>query len=115
MPRARSHPPVLKRFGQHFLGDRAALDDIADAALLTPTDTVVEVGPGRGALTERLLARAGKVVAVETDRQLAANLRERYKDDQRLTVVEGDFLRFKLAELVHAPFVVVGNVPYYIT
>ena len=115
MPRARSQPPVLKRFGQHFLSDRSALEDIADAALLGKDDVVVEVGPGRGALTEELLARAGRVVVVEIDRQLASGLRERYRNAPRIEVVEGDFLETEMSHLVDGPFVVVGNVPYYIT
>ena len=115
MPRVRSNPPVLKRFGQHFLNDRKALDDIADAALAGKNDVVIEVGPGRGALTEKLLERAGRVIAVEIDHQLAALLAKRYAGDPRLTLVEGDFLEVRLTDLAKPPFVVVGNVPYYIT
>jgi 16S rRNA (adenine1518-N6/adenine1519-N6)-dimethyltransferase len=115
MPRARSHPPVLKRFGQHFLQDRAALADIADAALLNAGDVVVEIGPGRGALTDELLARAGRVVAIEIDKELTRLLREKYGADTRITIVEGDVLDIRISELIGGPFTVVGNVPYYIT
>jgi 16S rRNA (adenine1518-N6/adenine1519-N6)-dimethyltransferase len=115
MPRGRSHPPVLKRFGQHFLNDRSALADIADAALLTTDDVVVEIGPGRGALTDQLLDRAGRVVAIEIDKQLTELLRKKYAADTRITIVEGDVLDMQLSDLVGGPFAVVGNVPYYIT
>jgi 16S rRNA (adenine1518-N6/adenine1519-N6)-dimethyltransferase len=115
MPRPRSHPPVLKRFGQHFLVDQKALNDIADAALAGKHDVVIEVGPGRGALTEKLVERAGRVIAIEIDHQLAELLAKRYAGDPRVTVVERDYLEVTLSDLTQPPFVVVGNVPYYIT
>jgi 16S rRNA (adenine1518-N6/adenine1519-N6)-dimethyltransferase len=115
MPRARSHPPALKRFGQHFLNDRTALADIADAALLTNEDVVVEIGPGRGALTDHLLSRAGRVVAIEIDKQLTQLLREKYAANTRVTILEGDVLDIRISDVAGGPFTVVGNVPYYIT
>ena len=108
-------PPALKRFGQHFLADRRVLERIADALELTGTETVLEIGPGRGALTELLLARAGRVVAVEIDRALAQLLRERWGSDARFTLVERDVLQVPLAEVAGEDFVLAGNVPYYIT
>ena len=114
-PRRGGFPPALKRFGQHFLADRRVLERIADALELTGTETVLEIGPGRGALTELLLARAGRVVAVEIDRALAALLRERWGADPRFTLVERDVLQVPLAEVAGEDFVLVGNVPYYIT
>lgn len=115
MPRQRGFPPVLKRLGQHFLNDRDALSDIADALRVGKEDLVVEIGPGRGALTELLLARAGRVIAVELDRELARRLRKSYEGDPRLTVIEADILNVNFADIVNGPFAVVGNVPYYIT
>ncbi|HVD61305.1 MAG TPA: 16S rRNA (adenine(1518)-N(6)/adenine(1519)-N(6))-dimethyltransferase RsmA [Gemmatimonadaceae bacterium] len=115
MPRGRKNPPVLKRFGQHFLNDRSALSDIADAAMLGADDTVIEIGPGRGALTEELLKRAGRVIAVEIDHKLAENLSGKYAGEKKITIVERDVLDVQLADLVDGRFVVVGNVPYYIT
>ena len=114
-PRRGGFPPTLKRFGQHFLSDRRVLARIADALELTGAETVVEIGPGRGALTELLLERAGRVVAVEIDRALAALLRERWADEPRLTIVERDVLQVALAEVAGGDFVLAGNVPYYIT
>jgi 16S rRNA (adenine1518-N6/adenine1519-N6)-dimethyltransferase len=115
MSSGRKNPPVLKRFGQHFLNDRAALSAIADAAMLGARDTVIEIGPGRGALTEELLSRAGRVIAVEIDHQLAENLRGKYTGEKKITIVERDVLDVPLGNLVDGPFVVAGNVPYYIT
>src|SRR5206468_12818352 len=71
-------PPVRKSLGQHFLNDKRILGRIVDALELTGNETVVEIGPGRGALTELLLPRARRVVAIEYDRQLAQLLRVRY-------------------------------------
>jgi 16S rRNA (adenine1518-N6/adenine1519-N6)-dimethyltransferase len=115
MPRKRGFPPVLKRLGQHFLNDRDALRAIADAVLLAKSDVVVEIGAGRGALTELLLERADRVIAVEIDRELVARLRKSHEGDSRLTVIDADILSLKYADIVSQPFSVVGNVPYYIT
>lgn len=92
-----------------------ALADIADAALLNAGDVVVEIGPGRGALTGELLARGGRVVAIEIDKELTRLLREKYSADTRITIVEGDILDIEISGLIGGPFTVVGNVPYYIT
>ena len=115
-PPERPHRP-RKRFGQHFLTDPRILARIADAALLEPGDTVIEIGPGRGALTDALRARASRVVAIELDRDLAARLRARYAGDAGVSIVEGDVLALSLGEFGAAAggFVLVGNVPYYIT
>jgi 16S rRNA (adenine1518-N6/adenine1519-N6)-dimethyltransferase len=110
-----SLPAPRKRFGQHFLKDARVLDAIADA--LGPLDgrTVIEIGPGRGALTDRLVERAARVIAVEVDRDLVAHLRARYDGQQHVRIVEADVLNTSLAELAGGPFVLAGNVPYYIT
>ena len=109
-------PPTLKRLGQHFLADAAILRRIADALDLRGDETVVEIGPGRGALTDLLAERAGRVVAIELDRALAAMLRERYADRPHVEIVEADVLTVELARVAGtADFVLAGNVPYYIT
>ena len=113
--RAGGFPPTLKRLGQHFLADRSVLQAIADALELTGTETVVEIGPGRGALTDLLVERAARVVAIEIDRALAAILRERYADRPHVEVLEADVLDVDLATVAGGPYVLVGNVPYYIT
>jgi 16S rRNA (adenine1518-N6/adenine1519-N6)-dimethyltransferase len=108
-------PAPRKRFGQHFLKDTRVLDDIAAALGDVRERTVIEIGPGRGALTDRLVARAGRVVAIELDRDLVQHLRARYADQPHVTIVEGDVLHTNLAELAGGPYVLAGNVPYYIT
>jgi 16S rRNA (adenine1518-N6/adenine1519-N6)-dimethyltransferase len=112
---ARAFPPVRKSLGQHFLTDPRILARIADALSLSSAETVIEIGPGRGALTEQLLLRAGRVIAIEIDRMLAASLRQRYASEPRLDVIEGDVLETNLGVLTAGDFALVGNVPYYIT
>ncbi|MBA3854779.1 MAG: ribosomal RNA small subunit methyltransferase A [Gemmatimonas sp.] len=108
-------PRAKKRLGQHFLTDPRLLGRIADTLECTREDTVIEIGPGRGALTEQLLQRAGRVIAIELDRELAPILRERWKDEPRFTLVEGDVLEQDLGTLAGGPYLLAGNVPYNIT
>ena len=102
-----------KALGQHWLKDRAVLETIADAAELTDRDTVVEIGPGLGTLTSVLLARAGRVVAIEFDTELAAKLPAQFPG-KNLEVVNQDILSYDLSAF-QSDFKVVGNIPYYIT
>lgn len=102
-----------KELGQHWLTDRFILSEIADAADIKSTDTVLEIGPGLGTLTSELLRRSKQVVAVEFDRDLAAKLPGQFPGTN-LTVVNEDILSFDLAQLPN-DYVVVANVPYYIT
>jgi 16S rRNA (adenine1518-N6/adenine1519-N6)-dimethyltransferase len=102
---------VPRRLGQHFLRTPAILERIACEACPEDADLVLEIGPGQGALTEYLLARARRVVAIEIDPAMAAILRQRF--GQRLELVEADILATDLA--AHGPAWVAGNLPYYIT
>jgi 16S rRNA (adenine1518-N6/adenine1519-N6)-dimethyltransferase len=108
-------PPTRKSLGQHFLTDRRVLERIADSLALRGDETVLEIGPGRGALTDLLVGRAGRLVAIEYDRALAALLRERYANRPRVEIVQADVLDVALGDLAGGPYVLVGNVPYYIT
>ncbi len=108
-------PAPRKRFGQHFLKDTRVLDAIVKALGPLADRTVLEIGPGRGVLTDRLVERAARVVAVEVDRDLVAHLRSRYADHPHVEIVEADVLTVSLAELAGGPYVLAGNVPYYIT
>lgn len=104
---------MSRRLGQHFLTDRRALARIAETLQLTGTETVVEIGPGRGALTELLLARAARVVAIELDEALVAHLHSRFPD---LEIVHADVLDVSLASVASDnEYVLAGNIPYYIT
>src|SRR5215212_1876135 len=113
--RGGAFPPTRKSLGQHFLTDRRILGRIADALHLTGTETVLEIGPGRGSLTDLLVDRAGRLIAIEYDRALAAMLRERYARRSNVLIAEADVLEVSLGELAAGPYVLVGNVPYYIT
>lgn len=104
-----------KRFGQHFLSDPRILARIADALGATATDTVVEIGPGRGALTAALLQRAGRVLAIEVDHALAALLVSQFEGNARLTVLDADVLKVDVGALAGGPFLLAGNIPYNIT
>src|SRR4051812_42421531 len=113
--RRAAFPPTRKSLGQHFLNDRRILARIADALQLKGRETVLEIGPGRGALTDILVERAGRLIAIEYDRALAALLRERYARRGNVLIAEADVLEVSLGELAAGPYVLVGNVPYYIT
>lgn len=108
-----------RRLGQHFLADRGALRRVAGAMRLERHHLVVEIGAGRGALTELLAKHAGLVAAVELDRRLAAFLRQKFAAEPRVRVVEADILKLPLApllaELGYRRARAVGNLPYYIT
>lgn len=102
----------MRRLGQHFLSDRGILGRIVDALDPVPGETALEIGPGKGTLTDILLERGLSVIAMEKDRVLAEQLRSR----QNLAVIEGDALRLDWhSELPRTGFKVVGNIPYYIT
>ena len=111
-------PRARKRFGQHFLADAEALAHIADLVRPAPGDLVLEVGPGRGALTGPLLDRLEHLVAIEIDRDLIAYLRERFSPPT-LQLIEGDILDLDiqrlLSEAARQTLFVVGNLPYNIT
>lgn len=102
-----------KELGQHWLKDPEILANIAAAAELEKDDFVLEIGPGLGTLTSRLLARADSVTAVEFDADLARKLPGQFPG-KNLTVVNEDILQFDLGQLP-AGYKVVANVPYYIT
>jgi 16S rRNA (adenine1518-N6/adenine1519-N6)-dimethyltransferase len=105
------------KLGQNFLVDDAARHRIADALGDVSSRTVVEIGPGHGAITEILAARAKKLVAVELDRSLAAELRFRFREQASVEVVEADVLTVDFGGFAEdgETVDVVGNLPYYIT
>ena len=102
-----------KELGQHWLRDPGILAEIAEAAELGGDDVVLEIGPGLGTLTSQLLARAGRVVAVEFDAELARKLPGQFPG-KNLDVINEDILQFDLNQLP-AGYKAVANVPYYIT
>ena len=102
-----------KRFGQHFLADTAILDQIVAAINPGADDLFVEIGPGEGVLTARMLAAVARMHAVEIDRDLAAGLRGKF-GGERLVLVEGDALALDFSALP-AGLRVIGNLPYNIS
>jgi len=111
---------IKKRFGQNFLVDRNILNKIVDSLELKEGDSVLEIGPGVGTLTQALAERGVRVVAVEVDRDLITILSELLADSQNVCLVNEDFLSLNLPEFLTEHFgearvKVVGNLPYYIT
>ncbi len=116
------------KLGQNFLTDPGVAQRIIDALDDVSQCTVVEIGPGRGVLTDPMVARAKHVIAIELDRVLGAQLRMKYAGDPRIEIVEGDVLDIDFESLLRRPRVaggksepytgparIVGNLPYYIT
>ena len=104
-----------KSLGQHFLVDARVANRIVSAAQPTATDTIVEIGPGNGVLTRRLLEHAGRVVAVELDQRLAAELPARLGEPANLVVHNADARQVSISELAGAgqQYKLVANLPYY--
>lgn len=115
--------------GQNFLADRRAADKIVDALGQISDKLVVEIGPGKGALTDTLAQRAGRLIAIELDRMLATELRYKYSRFPNVEILEGDVLTIDFRTVLHrtigplddlrpikpSPARVVGNLPFYIT
>jgi 16S rRNA (adenine1518-N6/adenine1519-N6)-dimethyltransferase len=102
-----------RRLGQHFLARKSVLDRIASAALAHPEHPILEIGPGKGALTEYLISRASRVIAIEVDPVLVHYLQGKFRGNTNLTVLHADVLKADLTQW--GPVNVVGNLPYYIT
>jgi 16S rRNA (adenine1518-N6/adenine1519-N6)-dimethyltransferase len=105
-----------RRLGQHFLIDQSYVGQIIRAARIGGSSTVVEIGPGRGALTGQLSGSAGRLIVIEFDPDLADALREKYADRPHVVVVEADARRVDVSSLPGLESVVytlVGNLPYY--
>ncbi len=100
--------------GQNFLVDEGVAAKIADAAHIGPDETVIEIGPGGGVLTAELLARAGRVIAIELDRRLCEGLKTSFAGSSNLELVPGDALKYPY-EGLECRVKVVSNLPYYIS
>ncbi len=106
-----------KSLGQNFLMHAKTAERIADGALVTKEDVVLEIGPGTGMLTKPLLTRAKKVIAVEADRELAEQLKETFASEiseGSFELIESDIRAFDPAS-IGVPYKLVANIPYYIT
>ena len=113
------HLRASKRLGQNFLVDRSVVQGIVAAAELSPEDTILEIGPGIGTLTQGLAETGARVVAVELDKKLPAVLAETLKGYDNVQIVPGDILKLDIPEVLGLRagerFKVVANLPYYIT
>jgi 16S rRNA (adenine1518-N6/adenine1519-N6)-dimethyltransferase len=108
----------VKSLGQNFLVDGNIIDKIIQAANIQPEQAVLEIGPGRGALTKHLAERAGRLLLIEFDHALAAWHQDQLKGNERVTVIDADVLKVDLAELLtETPqkWNVVANLPYNIS
>ncbi len=105
-----------KRLGQNFLVDERVIDKIVSAVAPRPDETIIEIGPGLGALTSRLIADAGRVIALEFDRELIQTLNDKFATAQNLQLLEGDALHLNFCDAI-APAAsarLVANLPYNI-
>lgn len=105
-----------RRFGQNFLVNRNVVDRIVDAVQPRSDETIIEIGPGRGALTSRLIEGAARIVAIEFDRELVPQLRGQFAGASNLTIVEADALSTDFCSMIEpaASARVVANLPYNI-
>lgn len=110
------HQP-RKRFGQNFLHDESIIDKIIQAISAKATDTIVEIGPGQGALTDALVDKAKHITLIEIDRDLVKQLHKRYQDRDNVTIISQDVLTFDFARLASEgnTLRIVGNLPYNIS
>ena len=110
-----------KRFGQNFLIDERIIDDIIEKSNISKEDVVIEIGPGLGNLTEKLLDNAKTVLAFEIDDDMIRILKDRFKERNNLVVINKDILQVDIQEIVKkyitqgVKIKVVANLPYYIT
>ncbi len=115
--RKTNRPFARKRFGQNFLQNSAVINQILEAADPTEEDHVIEIGPGRGALTSLILDNASWLTAIEIDRDLSKDLRSRYQDDPKFHLIEADILKLDWQELVREGVKnkLIANLPYNIS
>lgn len=104
-------PPL----GQHFLRDERVVKTILAAAELKSSDTALEIGPGKGVLTELLADRVRGLTAVELDGKLATRLCEKFKNRPHIRIIQGDILKVDLSAISPRPIKILGNLPYSIT
>lgn len=110
---------IKKKFGQNFITEPSIIDNIVEAANLTKNDTVIEIGPGLGVLTRALADRAGKVYAIEIDKNLIPLLEETLTGHENIEIINQDALTLNFDQLINGDgtdkYKVVANLPYYIT
>lgn len=114
-------PFAKKSFGQNFLVDQNYINKIIAALNPQPEDTIIEIGPGRGALTEKLIEKSGKIIAIELDRDLIPLLHEKFGGYENFQIIESDVLKVDFKDLLSTQHSALGtiklvaNLPYYIS
>lgn len=106
-------PETKKQLGQHWLNDQQILKSIADAAMLTASAQVLEIGPGLGTLT-KVLAHTARVTALEFDKDLIGTLNATFANNDNVTIIEGDVRTFDFTSMPPG-YKIVANIPYYLT
>ena len=111
-----------KSLGQNFLVNNGVVQKILSAAEVTSDDIVIEIGPGKGVLTEELGGKANRVIAIEKDHRLISDLKNTFREFSNVEIIESDVLKFSPYSILHIPYSithnpykVVANIPYYIT
>lgn len=107
-------PFAKKSLGQHWLEDKASLEAMVRAACITEADTILEIGPGTGTLTDELAISGAHVRALEFDEQRFHDLGRKYGQDSRVSIIQGDIRTFDLQTLPK-DYKIVANIPYYLT
>jgi len=108
-----THPSKI--MGQNFLIDKPTLDKIIKTADMSRKDTILEIGPGIGTLTQELSKNAGKVIAIEKDKVMVEILKETLHDFNNIEIVQGNILKFSIFNFQFSNYKVVANIPYYLT
>lgn len=109
---------IKKHFGQNFLTQPKIAQDLVDAGKITANDTAMEIGPGKGVLTEKILATGAKLIAVEKDRDLISLLNEKFKaeiEKKQLIIINSDIRDIEIEKLKINNYKLIANIPYYIT
>ena len=115
-PSKREIPYAKKSFGQNFLVDTDYISRVIEAAELSRDDIVIEIGPGRGALTRELVKRAGQVIAVELDADLVPVLQQQFAADSNFELIQADILKLEISSITaDKRSKLIANLPYYIS
>ncbi|MEK7576446.1 MAG: 16S rRNA (adenine(1518)-N(6)/adenine(1519)-N(6))-dimethyltransferase RsmA [Patescibacteria group bacterium] len=101
--------------GQHFLTSQKITEDMVTASFVTKKDVIVEVGPGKGILTHELAKHAKKVIAIEKDPRFIQPLKEMFKENKNIEIIEGDILDTHITKKLPKKYKLVANIPYYLT
>jgi 23S rRNA (adenine-N6)-dimethyltransferase len=103
---------ILLKYSQNFLKSKNLVVKILELSSIGPQDLVLEIGPGKGIITEELARRAREVVAIEKDKDLFLFLKEKFKNNPKIKILNTDFLKFQLPKF---PYKIFSNIPFFIT